>query len=53
MTPQVTTLLGEDVRFVNRPQGLFVNESKVEAADIDASNGVIHVLDAVLLPPAN
>jgi len=51
--PSATTLLGEDVRFVVRPQGLFVNTSKVEVADIDASNGVIHAIDAVLLPPGS
>lgn len=31
---------------------LFVNDSKVTAADVGASNGVIHVIDKVLLPPA-
>jgi len=30
---------------------LFVNFSKVTAADVAASNGVIHVIDKVLLPP--
>jgi len=29
-----------------------VNTSKLLATDIDASNGVIHVIDAVLMPPA-
>ena len=28
-----------------------INESEVIQADVMASNGVIHVLDAVLLPP--
>lgn len=31
---------------------LFVNGSKVSTADVMADNGVIHVLDNVLLPPA-
>ena len=31
--------------------GVMVNTSNVVAADIEASNGVIHVVDAVLLPP--
>jgi uncharacterized surface protein with fasciclin (FAS1) repeats len=30
---------------------LFVNQAKVTGADVKASNGVIHVIDAVLMPP--
>ena len=30
--------------------GVFVNDAQVIAADIDVSNGVIHVIDQVLLP---
>jgi uncharacterized surface protein with fasciclin (FAS1) repeats len=30
--------------------GAFVNESKIVAVDIRASNGIIHVIDTVLLP---
>jgi len=30
-----------------------VNGATVTAADISASNGIIHVIDAVLIPPAN
>jgi len=32
---------------------LFVNDSQVTIADVPASNGVIHVIDAVLFPPGN
>ncbi|MEM7256755.1 MAG: fasciclin domain-containing protein [Pseudomonadota bacterium] len=32
---------------------LFVNQSQVTATDVIASNGIIHVIDAVLLPPAD
>ena len=32
---------------------VMINDAKVTTADIGASNGVIHVIDTVLLPPAN
>lgn len=32
---------------------LFINDSQVIATDIAATNGVIHVIDTVLLPPAD
>jgi uncharacterized surface protein with fasciclin (FAS1) repeats len=34
-------------------QGVMVNDAKVTATDIAASNGVIHVIDSVVLPPKN
>ena len=33
--------------------GVTVNDANVVAADISADNGIIHVIDTVLLPPAN
>ncbi len=44
---QATTLAGTAVPF-----GLRVGDATVVKADILCSNGVIHVIDAVLLPPA-
>jgi uncharacterized surface protein with fasciclin (FAS1) repeats len=32
------------------PEGAFVNSSKIIATDVQASNGVIHIIDTVLLP---
>ena len=32
--------------------GVRVNRAQVLEADVQASNGVIHVIDAVLMPPA-
>lgn len=31
---------------------LYINKSKVVTADVKCSNGVIHIIDAVLMPPA-
>ena len=47
----ITTLLGQDVT-VTINGGVMINNAMVTVADITASNGVVHVIDAVLLPPA-
>ncbi|MEL6107758.1 MAG: fasciclin domain-containing protein [Planctomycetota bacterium] len=44
------TVQGQGVSFALSPEGLRVNESKIVAADLQASNGVIHVIDEVLMP---
>ena len=44
-----TTLNGHDVK-INSCNGVKINNAKVVTADIHASNGVIHVIDTVLLP---
>lgn len=46
------TLAGSAVKINASEKGAFVNKSKLSALDIEASNGVIHVIDAVLMPPA-
>lgn len=45
----VATVQGQTVQIDGR-NGVKVNKSKVTTADIIASNGVIHVIDKVLLP---
>ncbi len=45
----VATVQGSTVHIDGR-NGVRVNKSRVITADIKASNGVIHVIDAVLLP---
>ncbi len=45
----VKTLGGKSVRVSNK-HGVAVNSSKVIKADIECTNGVIHVIDTVLLP---
>jgi uncharacterized surface protein with fasciclin (FAS1) repeats len=44
------TLNGKRVRFRLRAGDVFVNRAKVTTADVMASNGVIHVINRVLLP---
>jgi uncharacterized surface protein with fasciclin (FAS1) repeats len=38
---------------IDARQGVSVNNARVLTADVSASNGVIHVIDRVLLPPAH
>ena len=47
----VTMLNQEQVRIGVTPGGVIVNDASVTAADVMASNGVIHVIDKVLMPP--
>ena len=50
-TVNAPTLQGAEVEVVNSWGNVTVNGAKVTAKDVAASNGVIHVIDAVLLPP--
>ncbi|XP_037795051.1 transforming growth factor-beta-induced protein ig-h3-like isoform X1 [Penaeus monodon] len=47
------TVQGADLRVNVKANGVTVNDVAVTQADIPASNGVIHVIDQVLLPPGN
>ena len=40
------------IKVSKKDDGLFLNDSKVIKTDIMCTNGVIHVIDAVLLPAA-
>ena len=59
MAAQVTslssakTLNGQNVAISTRDGSVMVNNAKVVKADITASNGVIHVIDTVILPENN
>jgi uncharacterized surface protein with fasciclin (FAS1) repeats len=47
----VTTLGGTKLFASRNANGVFMNGIKVKQADISASNGVIHVVEKVLIPP--
>jgi len=47
-----TTLNGKDVRIRVSGSNVFVNNAKVTKPDVIAANGVIHVVNRVLIPPA-
>ena len=46
------TVLGKDVTVKVDMGNVYINDAKVIITDIATSNGVIHVIDSVLLPPA-
>ena len=46
----VATVEGQNIT-LSTAAGVTVNGATVVAADVPASNGVIHAIDAVILPP--
>ena len=50
---EAKTVNGAMVKVMVNDKTVMINEATVTATDIAASNGVIHVIDSVLLPPAN
>jgi transforming growth factor-beta-induced protein len=46
-----TTVQGKDVSIKVEDGKVKINEATVIIPDIEASNGVIHVIDTVILPP--
>ena len=49
---EATTVQGESVT-IDLDNGVMVEEATVVSADIETSNGVIHVIDKVILPGAD
>ena len=47
----VKSLLGTNIYASRNGNGVFVNGIKVKTADVAARNGVIHVIESVLIPP--
>jgi len=48
---KVMTLEGNNVTVKLDGGGVMINDAKVKTADVMASNGVVHIIDKVLLPP--
>ena len=49
---EAETVSGAKVSISVKGDAVMINNATVAAADIKASNGVIHVIDTVLLPPS-
>ncbi|MFI4915550.1 MAG: fasciclin domain-containing protein [Phycisphaerales bacterium JB060] len=45
-----TTLNGQRIDFTTRNGSAYVDNARIIATDVDASNGVIHVIDSVIMP---
>jgi len=50
---EAPSLAGPMLKIRASKKGAFINESKLTALDIETSNGVIHVIDAVLCVPVS
>jgi uncharacterized surface protein with fasciclin (FAS1) repeats len=50
---EAKTVNGKTLTVNTSGSGVMINEAKVTATDIAASNGVIHVIDSVILPAGN
>ena len=51
---KITTVEGKQVEariFGSKGEYVFINNARVTTADVDASNGVVHIIDTVLIPP--
>jgi len=46
------TVEGSNVAITVKDKNVMINKANVVAVDVMASNGVIHVIDSVLMPPA-
>jgi len=48
---EATTVEGSKVQIKVKDGKVMINDAKVTTADVEASNGVIHIIDKVILPP--
>ena len=49
---KIATVEGEDVNVMLQDGNVMVDGAKVVQPDVEASNGVVHIIDAVILPPS-
>ena len=49
----VETLNGDSVDVTVSDGGVMVNDATVTTSDVIASNGIVHIIDKVLMPPAD
>jgi len=47
---KIETLSGDSVE-ISSPIGNRINDAMIEKVDVECANGIIHVIDTVLLPP--
>ena len=47
---EIATLGGEKVSVTGKDGSVHVGKAKVSSSDLSASNGVIHVIDTVMMP---
>ena len=50
---EATALNKKTIKLEVKDDALYLNKSKVTKADVKASNGTIHIIDTVLMPPAD
>ena len=50
---QILTLNGQDLTVSIQNGNVYINDAMVTIADIEADNGVVHVINAVLVPSTN
>ena len=48
----IASAMGAPLRFARAGDSVRVNGAAVVTADLEASNGVLHIIDELLLPPA-
>jgi uncharacterized surface protein with fasciclin (FAS1) repeats len=48
---EIKTVEGQALMIITKPDGVTISGAKVLIADVPASNGLIHAIDKVLLPP--